>query len=131
MAGTFIKGNFSIILTSRENVLQTRKSILQGNNTFFFPKSLTNTNENEAYKKIFIKLFNSSTKFPLDHTKKNFIDNFTNAKISIIGIPNINYETKLKTEDCSIPASIKFLDKCPTNAKILCLNMLDEKVPGK
>ncbi|KRG00526.1 uncharacterized protein Dmoj_GI23825, isoform F [Drosophila mojavensis] len=129
LAGTFVKGNFSIILTSRENALQTKKSVLQGNNTFWIPHSLTNTNTNEAYDKIFIKLFDSSTTFPFYQEKTNSTNNFTKAK-KIIRMPTIDYEMKFMTKDDSIPASIKVLDKCPTNAKTLCLNMLDEQVPA-
>lgn len=129
--GTFVNGNVSIILTSQESILETRKSVLLGNHTFLIPRSyLTDTDGSKVSNNAIIKLTNSSANFTCDQAKKKFTDHFTKGKIILCGNPYAMYGMKLMTEVGLIQNSIKLLEKCPIHAKTLCLSMLDERAPG-
>ncbi|KRF82700.1 uncharacterized protein Dvir_GJ27096 [Drosophila virilis] len=101
MSGTYVNGNVSVLLTSHEDILETRRSLFLGNHTFSIP----------------ISFLNNSKTLDIENETANIKKNVKNG-------------TGKMSKARLIPTSNNLLAKCPTNNKTLCLNIVDDKVPG-
>lgn len=127
MSGIFANENISVVFTSHVDILRMEKSLGFLNSKLAIPKT---QNPTQGYT---LKEYQDNIRDSvlLEDTEKDIsIRDITNSLIS--KLKKVKVEGAKKIEGLgNFPSTGQALEKCPHKDKDLCLNIRDEKVPGK
>lgn len=127
MSGIYANENISVVFTSHVDILRMEKSLGLLNSKLAIPKT-QNSSQGYTLKEYQENIRNSVL---LEDTDKDItIRDIQNSLLS--KLKKVKVEVAKQIEGLgNFPSTGHALEKCPHKDKDLCLNIRDEKVPGK